>query len=118
MDEGARLINNMFQVKSISLQFREDIIMVIVRSIGLVFFAWKCVFFFVFFSLKSEFRLWLPNTTFNNISVISWSVSLICCGLVMVFIINHRPAASHRQTLSHKVVSSTPRHGRASNSQL
>ena len=25
---------------------------------------------------------------------------------------NHRPAASHRQTLSHNVVSSTPRHER------
>jgi phage terminase large subunit GpA-like protein len=29
-----------------------------------------------------------------------------------------RPAASHQQTLSHNVVSSTPRHERDSNSQL
>jgi len=29
----------------------------------------------------------------------------------------HRPAASHWQSLSHKVVSSTPRHERDSNSQ-
>ena len=30
---------------------------------------------------------------------------------------NHRPALSHRQTLSHNVVSSTPRYDRDSNSQ-
>jgi len=29
----------------------------------------------------------------------------------------HRPASSHWQTLSHKVVSSTPRHERYSDSQ-
>jgi hypothetical protein len=31
---------------------------------------------------------------------------------------NHQPVASHRQTLSHNVVSRTPRHERGSNSQL
>jgi len=31
---------------------------------------------------------------------------------------NHRPAASHCQTLSHNVVSCTPRHELGSNSQL
>jgi hypothetical protein len=31
---------------------------------------------------------------------------------------NHQPAASHRQTLSHNVVSSTPRHERGSYSRL
>jgi hypothetical protein len=31
---------------------------------------------------------------------------------------NHRPAANHRRTLSNRVVSSTPRHERDSNSQL
>ena len=31
---------------------------------------------------------------------------------------NHRHVASHRQTLSHNVVSSTPRHEWGSNSQL
>jgi len=31
---------------------------------------------------------------------------------------NHRPTASHWQTLSHNDVSSTPRHEWASNSQL
>jgi hypothetical protein len=32
--------------------------------------------------------------------------------------INHRPAENYRQTLSHNVVSSTPRNERDSNSQL
>jgi hypothetical protein len=31
---------------------------------------------------------------------------------------NHRPVISHWQTLSHNVLSSTPRHDRGSNSQL
>jgi hypothetical protein len=31
---------------------------------------------------------------------------------------NHRPAANHCQTLSHNVVSRTPRHERGSNSPL
>jgi hypothetical protein len=31
---------------------------------------------------------------------------------------NHSPAASHRQTLSHNVVSSTPCHERGSKTQL
>jgi len=30
----------------------------------------------------------------------------------------HRPVASHRQTVLHNVISSTPRHERSSNSQL
>ena len=31
---------------------------------------------------------------------------------------NHRPVASHWQTLSHNIVSNTPHHERGSNSQL
>ena len=51
------------------------------------------------------------NATFNNISVISWrSVSLV--KEMGVPGENHKPAASHWQTLSHNVVSSTPRHER------
>ncbi len=48
------------------------------------------------------------NTTFNNISVISsWSVLLVEeTGVPRE---NNRPAASHWKTLSHNVVSSTPR---------
>jgi len=40
------------------------------------------------------------NTTLNNISVISWLVRFIGGG-------NQRPVASHWQTLSHNVISST-----------
>jgi hypothetical protein len=47
------------------------------------------------------------NATFKNISVILW-VSFIGEETV-VPAENHRSAASHLQTLSHNVVSSTPR---------
>ena len=50
------------------------------------------------------------NATFNNISVISWRSVL----LVEEAVENHRPAASHRQTLSHNVV---PQRERDSNSK-
>jgi len=51
------------------------------------------------------------NATFNNISVISWrSVLLVEENAVPEE--NHRPVASYWQTLSHNVVSSTPRHER------
>ena len=48
------------------------------------------------------------KVTFNNISVISWRSGLLVeeTGEPGE---NHRPATSHRQTLSHHVVSSTPR---------
>jgi hypothetical protein len=57
------------------------------------------------------------NTTINNISIISWwSVLLVEeIGLPRE---NHPPVASHCQTLSYNVVSSTPRHERDSNSQI
>jgi len=56
------------------------------------------------------------NATFNSISVISWSALLVKeTGVLRE---NHRPVASHWQTLSHKVVSSTPRNEWGLNSQL
>ena len=48
------------------------------------------------------------NITFNNISVISWQ-SVLLMEDTGVPGENQRPAASHRQTLSHNVVQSTPR---------
>jgi len=51
------------------------------------------------------------NATFNNISVLLVEET----GLPGE---NHRPVASHWQTFSHNVVSSTPHHERGSNSQL
>jgi hypothetical protein len=55
--------------------------------------------------------------TFNNISVISWR-SVLLVEETGIPGENHRPVACHRKTLSHNVVSSTPRHKRDSNSQL
>ena len=49
------------------------------------------------------------NATFNNISDISWR-SVLLVEETVVPGENHRPVASHRQTLSHNVVSSTPHH--------
>jgi hypothetical protein len=53
------------------------------------------------------------NATFNNISVLSWR-SVLLVDETGVPRENHRPTASHRQTLSHYVVSSTSRHERGS----
>jgi hypothetical protein len=51
---------------------------------------------------------WLVfNTTFNNISVISW-LSVLLVEETGVPGENYRPGASHWQILSHNVVSSTP----------
>ena len=54
---------------------------------------------------------------FNNISVISWQPVLLVeeTGVPRE---NHRPVASHWQTLSDYVVASIPRHEWGSNSQL
>ena len=56
------------------------------------------------------------NAAFNNISVISWR-SVLLVEETGVNGENHRPVASHCQTLSHNVVSSTPRNEQVSNSQ-
>ena len=76
-------------------------------------------------------RVVLLNATFNNISVVSWRSGLLVeetrettdlppvidkpekpptCRQSLTNRRNHRPAASHWQTLSHKVASSTTRH--------
>ena len=60
------------------------------------------------------FGLGYVNATFNNTAVISRrSVQL-----VEEIGENHQPASNHRQTLTHNVVSSTPRHERGSSSQF
>ena len=55
-----------------------------------------------------RFRFVVFNATFNNISVILWRAVL----MVEVYVTgeNHRLVTSPWQTLSHNVVSSTPRH--------
>jgi hypothetical protein len=57
------------------------------------------------------------NAIFNIISVISRQ-SVLLVDETGVHGENQRPVASHRQTLSHSVVSSTPHHERGSTSQL
>ena len=70
----------------------------------------------VFLALN-RVKVMVFNATFNNITVISWwSVSLVKETGVPGE--NHRPAASHWQTFSHNVVSSTPGHEWDSNWQL
>ena len=54
------------------------------------------------------------NDTFNNILVIP---SVLLVGETGVPGENHRPVARHSQTLSHNVISSTPRQERGSNSK-
>jgi len=64
------------------------------------------------FILKGDqgisFRVMVFNATFNNISVIAWR-SVLLVEDTGVPGENHRPAASHWQTLSHNVVLYTPR---------
>ena len=55
------------------------------------------------------------NATFNDILAISWRLSLLV-DATGVPGQNHRPVASHWQTLSHIVVSSTPHYERVLNS--
>jgi hypothetical protein len=57
------------------------------------------------------------NVTFNNISVILWR-SVLLVEETRVTGENYWLAASHWQTLSHNVVSSTPHHERGTNSQF
>ena len=59
--------------------------------------------------------------------VIQFHIGLVWCLMPLSVLLveetgvpreNHQPVASHWQTLSHNVVSSTPRHEQGSNSQL
>jgi hypothetical protein len=57
------------------------------------------------------------NTIYNNTSIISLR-SVLLVEETEVTRENHRPAASHLQSKSHNVVSTTPLHERDSNRQL
>ena len=61
-------------------------------------------------------RVVMFNATFNNISVISWRTVLLLeeSGVPGE---NHRPVASHLQTLLHNVVSTAPRKDQDSKKQ-
>ena len=64
-------------------------------------------------TVKIGVRVTVFDSTFNNISVISWW-SVLLVEETGVPGEKHRPAAIHWQTLSHNVVSSTPHHDRDS----
>ena len=68
------------------------------------------------FGLILRVRVMVFSTTFNNISATSWCSVLLVVGTGVTGE-NHWPAASHWQTFSHYVVSSTPGHEQGSNSQ-
>ena len=59
------------------------------------------------FTLLNRVRVMVFNARFNNISVILWW-SVLLVEETRVPLKNHWPDASHWQTLSHKVASSTP----------
>ena len=63
------------------------------------------------------FWVMVSNATFNNIAVISWR-SVLLVEETGVPGGNHQPVASHWQTVSHTVVSSTSRHERGLKSHL
>ena len=56
---------------------------------------------------RDRIRVMVFNAIFNNISVILWQ-SVLLVEETKVLGENHRPAASHWQTLSHNVLWSTP----------
>ena len=58
--------------------------------------------------IRFRVKVMVLDTTFNNISIILWW-SVLLVAETEVPGENHRPATSHGQTLSHNVVSSTPR---------
>ena len=62
-------------------------------------------------------RVMVFNATINNISVISWR-SLLLVEETGIPGENNRPVVNQEQTLSHNIVSSTPRDELHSKSQL
>ena len=76
---------------------KTDTIKITLNEVKLCF---KCYYYRV--------RVMMFNTTFNNITAISWR-SVLLVEETGVTRKNYWPAASHWQTWSHNVVSSTPR---------
>jgi hypothetical protein len=72
------------------------------------------MFYIGFDILNARVEVMVFNATFNNISVMSWR-SVLLVEESRVPGENQRCALSHSQTLSHNVVSSTPRHEPDSN---
>jgi hypothetical protein len=123
-------INNI-KPRSLSWKIKSNYIFNLFRN-GRIWLAnnEKCIVFFIVdpspyyylflhshvftFIKRVRARLTVFNTTFNNISAISWWSAL----LVEETGIPKKTTASHWQILSHNVASSAPRHEQDSNSQL
>ena len=83
----------------------------LVLSLTLLLEVWKIIQFksntlYIRTAILVILIVMVFNATFNNISIILWSVLLF--EETRVSWENHRPATSHWQTLSHNVVLSTP----------
>ena len=109
--------------------FKKSVIIIISWFIYFYIHSWEFIIYIVFFGLinKSLSKPWkvepdwikfvfqIPtrvmvfNATFSNISLILW-LSVLLVEETRVPGVNHQPAASHWQILSHNVVSSTPCH--------
>jgi hypothetical protein len=87
------------------------------RGIHLLYNSWVKIFYKLYKVKRARVRVMVFNPTLNNIATISWR-SVLLVEETEVPGENHRPVASHSQTISHNVVSSLPRHERVSNSQL
>jgi hypothetical protein len=90
--------------------------MVFSKYKALIYILFKVQVVYLIHYELSGVKVKVFNATFNNISDISWR-SVLLAEEVRVPGEKHWPATSHRQTLLHNVVSSTPRHERRSNSQ-
>ena len=109
--------------------FKKSVIIIISWFIYFYIHSWEFIIYIVFFGLinKSFIKPWkvepdwikflfqIPTRvmvfkdTFSNISLILW-LSVLLVEETRVPGVNHQPAASHWQILSHNVVSSTPCH--------
>ena len=98
------------------LIMRPALFIVTLKTLLQIVVAWRqsCINWNLNYPVRVMVRVVVFNATFNNISVISWR-SILLVEETGVPGENHRPVASHWQTLSHNVVSSTPRHERDSN---
>ena len=84
------------------------IILILTRYSSSFYIIFKGVYQMFIYPMD-RVRFMVFKYTFNNISVISWW-SVLLLEETRVPGENYRPAACHWQTLSHNVVSSTPRH--------
>ena len=87
------------------------------RGIHLLYNSWVKIFHKRYKVKRARVRVMVFNATLNNIADIAWR-SVLMVEETWVPGENHRPVASHWQTLSHNVVSNLPRHERVSNPQL